>query len=111
MTMAAAGAPETQKGRRGVLGGARSRPRGASGPWGRLGTLDVLFLLPTDTLNASPCITTFQCTSAFQCGPYERRVNRDGFDNALDVLLKALPTAAAGTQRVWLWAGYDTATS
>ena len=36
---------------------------------------NVLFSLPTDTLNASLCITTFQCTSAFECGPYGRRVN------------------------------------
>ena len=71
------------------LPGRRKHKRGVAGCWGctepasgcqwavgsRLGTLGYTFLLPTDTLNASPCITTFQCTSAFQCGPYERRVN------------------------------------
>ena len=38
-----------------------------------------------------------------------RQLNRVGIANAMDVLLKALPAAAADTRRVWLWAGHDTA--
>ena len=69
--MAATGAPETQKGCRGVQGCARSRPRGASGPWGVSPgyTRMCFFLLPTDTLNASLRISTFQCVSTLECAP------------------------------------------